>query len=138
MLCKHKENKYGKDRTKANTSIRPENIPPFLRNRKLLKAQLEKEDPEHFKEILLKIRDIDKVSRIVSRCFTWVPQYRCLQIAELIPTAKNIVEVQATLQTQVLLGKMRLHNIKRYPNGKIVLENRILIKSQLPVLSVVL
>ena len=99
MLCKHKENKSGKDRTKANSSICPENIPPFLRNRKLLKSQLEKQDPEFFKEVLLKFRDIDKVSRIVGRCLTWLPRNRCLQLAELIPAAQNIMEIQATLQT---------------------------------------
>ena len=80
-------------------------------------------------EILLKFRDIEKVSRIVSRCLTWLPQSKCLQIAELVPTAKNIMEVQATLLTRVFLGKMRLHNIIRYSNDKIVLENRILNKS---------
>ena len=88
MMCKRKENKSGKDRIKANTSICLENIPPFMRNRKLLKAQLEKQDPEFFKEVFLKFRDIDKVSRIVGRCLTWLPRYRCLQLAELIPTAK--------------------------------------------------
>ena len=138
MLSKHKPNKSGKDKSKSKLRIHADNTPPFLRNTRELEEQLKEKDPEVFKPLLDKFRDLDKVCRILSICLSWSAKRKCRQFSELNPEVKSILERQATLRTRIMLGSMRLHHLIRFSEGRIILENRRLLKSQFPVYSIVL
>ena len=108
----------------------PAPIPHFFSQREQLMEQLSEEpEQEKWASMLSKHVNLDWTKRVLAYCLKW--RHRRLSLAELVIKVNHLLHLQSSLETKIMLSRMRIHDLIIEKNSVPHIMNRKIIGSNL-------